>query len=701
MPPRSQLPRRFVLPLLAALLLLAASLWLRWPTLGFSLWNVDESIHAAAARTILDGGVLYRDAIDQRTPLSYYAVAGVFAVFGENNLWAVRCFIALLVAATGMLLLLAGRALRNPPAGFLAGALYVLLSTGLLYQGDANAANTEWFVAFFSSAAAAVFLAGGTAPGSWRIFISGVLFGCSFLSKQPALLDAAAPGVALLYAGWRQARPAHELATRVGLLAGGWFAPVLLTAGYLAAHDALRDAVFYTWSYNLSYYGPETTGTDRILAAALPFRLLGMSQPWLLVLWAAGASAVLHRLLQRQPTPEEDTANPGLLFVAVWSLAALAGTASGGRDFQHYTIQFLAPFCLGAGFALAWLGGWAGGGIRRRWLRLFGILPLLAVGYDALTGAATARHRTVPEDPSLRTATYIRNNSGPADRVFVWGYHPDIYLLSERLPASRFLYASFLTGLVPWTNGAPDRDTSYAIVPGAMDTLLRDLERSQPRFIVDCSPGPNRFWQKYPLEKFPALQAFIRAHYRQLDPHYFLPQGFRLFRRLQPGETRPTDGQPPLPAEVVNSLTLGTLATPLIPLRAVAGYGGEVTMVGRHLEFFLHAPSSLVYRLPANAAFVRGGFGIRPGAYAPENRGPTDGAEFILRWRPDGGEEQVLFRRLLRPRDEPADRTVHPFRVALPPHRGGELELIITPGPYENTASDWTYWSDLLLETSR
>jgi hypothetical protein len=123
--------------------------------------------------------------------------------------------------------------------------------------------------------------------------------------------------------------------------------------------------------------------------------------------------------------------------------------------------------------------------------------------------------------------------------------------------------------------------------------------------------------------------------------------------------------------------------------------------VDRHLEYFLHAPSSLVYRLPANAAYVRGGIGMRPGSYAPENRGPTDGAEFIIRWRPDGGEEQVLFRRLLRPRDEPADRTVHPFRVALPPHRGGELELVIGPGPYENTASDWTYWSDLLLETSR
>ena len=81
-------------------------------------------------------------------------------------------------------------------------------------------------------------------------------------------------------------------------------------------------------------------------------------------------------------------------------------------------------------------------------------------------------------------------------------------------------------------------------------------------------------------------------------------------------------------------------------------------------------------------------------------RGPTDGAEYIIRWRPDGGAEQVLFRQLLRPRDEPKDREIHAFRIALPPHLGGELELAITSGPYENTASDWTYWSDLLLESS-
>lgn len=32
-----------------------------------------------------------------------------------------------------------------------------------------------------------------------------------------------------------------------------------------------------------------------------------------------------------------------------------------------------------------------------------------------------------------------------------------------------------------------------------------------------------------------------------------------------------------------------------------------------------------------------------------------------------------------------------------PPSRG-ELELAISPGPTDNPASDWTFWTDLLLE---
>lgn len=702
MAPAFKINRRALSLLLSAVLLTGLALWLRWPTLGFSLWNVDEAIHAAAARTILDGGVLYRDAIDQRTPLSYYAVAGVFALCGENNLWAVRGFIALLVAGTAWLLFLGGRTLRDTAAGAAAAGLYVLLATAVLFPGDANAANTEWFVAFFSSAAAAVFLAGGPAPGSGRLFATGVLSGCAFLSKQPALLDAAAPVAVLVYLSWRQARSGRVLLRQLVALGAGWLAPGLLAAGYLAARGALGDAVFYAWSYNLSYYGPEITAAGRWGALLGPFRLIGGSQPGLGGLWAAGALVALHRLLQRNPTPAETATNPGLVFLIAWSLAGLAGVAAGGRDFDHYTIQFLAPFCLGAGLVLAGLAGWARSVALSRPHRVAAALLLAVVAYNACSTAVAARGRTLPEDPSLRVSAYIRQHSTPADRIFVWGYHPDIYLYADRRPASRFLYASFLTGLIPWTNTAPERDTSYAIVPGAMDKLLQDLTARPPLFIVDCSAGPNRFWQKYPPENYPAFDRFLRGRYQQEESHQFVPQGFRLYRLRAPGESAGEDAATSaLPAAVTATLKLGTLAAPLTPIRASAPHGANLSMVDGRLEYFAHAPSSIVYRLPATAAALRGGFGIRPGAYAPENKGPTDGVEFIIRWRPAGGPEQVVLRRLLRPREEPADRGIQSFRISLPPHPGGELELVTGTGPYGNSASDWSFWSDLLLENSR
>ena len=689
-------------PVVAALLILAGVLWLRGATFGASLWNVDEAIHAAAARTILDGGVLYRDAADIRHPLSYYAVAAVFAVCGENNLWAVRALVAGLIAASAFFLYLAAGALRRPRAGAAAAALYVALSSAAFFSGDAYAANTEWFVAFFSSAAAALFLTGGPAPSSRRLAGTGALLAGAFLSKQPALLEAAAPFGVLLYLDWQPKQSARTVIPRLLTLIAGWLAPVALTAAYFGAKGALGDAIFYTWTYNLAYYGAEITTADRLAALPGPFLLLGASQAVLVGLWVLGALASLHRLAQRQPSATEAATNPSLLYLALWTVLAWAGAASSGRSFDHYTIQFLPAFCLGGGLVLAALADWTRP--AHRWFVRFGAGVLLAVVLWQVSSAAwSSRGRTLPDDTSRPVATYIREHSTAADRIFVWGFHADIYLYADRKPASRYLFGSFITGMIPWTNVAPGVDTTYAIVPGTMNRLLQDLTAHAPRFIVDCSAGPNRYWQKYPPENYPPLRDYIRQHYRQVEPSRFLHQGYRLYQRLAPGETADAaETMPPLPAAVAAKLTLGTLANPLVPLLASAPNGADRLMADGRVKYFAHAPAVLTYRVPAGAGALHGGFGIEAAAYGADNKGPTDGAEFVIRWRPlGGGSEQVLLRRLLRPRDEPADRPIQSFRVALPaPHAGGELELAINPGPADNAASDWTYWIDLALENS-
>jgi 4-amino-4-deoxy-L-arabinose transferase-like glycosyltransferase len=683
--------------------LLVLAIALRAFSWGAPLWNVDEAIHAAAARVILDGGVLYRDAIDQRTPLSYYALAAVFAWAGENNLFAGRVLVTLLIVLTGVLLGLAARSRQGAPAGWITGGLYVMLSSVALFPGDAYAFHTEWFVALGGAAAAALFFTAQDQLSGARAFAIGACLAGGVLSKQPALLEVAAPLAAVLYLALRpvpSSRPAWVV-WAAGI--AGWMLPVLVVGAYFLYHGAWRDAVFYTWTYNLAYYGPELSWADRFIALALPFRLIGATHPGLVILWSLGAVYVGWRLLQRQPHPAEIADNPALLYLAVWSWATWFGAASAGRDFDHYIIPFLAPFSLGLGWGLA--AGLRSALCPRRTrpirLGVAGLL-LLALALPLTLTAIQSRHRSLPDDPSLRVAHHIRDHSEPLDRIFVWGFHPDIYLHADRRPASRFLYATFLTGLIPWTNTAPGLDTSATIVPGTMATLLAELQARPPRFIVDCSAGPNRHWQKYPLEDFPSLHAFVQQHYRPVLPHVFVPQGFRLFEHHdEPAAPGPAPADPLAPA-LRSALQLGLLGSPIAPHQAHAPHGLTAGVVDGRREFFAHAPSVLAYALPPEVVAVRGGFGLHPGAYAADNPHPSDGAEFVIIWQAEGQPPRVIWRRLLQPVHEPADRGLHFFHVTLPtPHQGGELRLEIRSGPRDNATSDWTFWSDIAGETYR
>ncbi len=695
--PRPSLRPRLLLAGIA-LALLAGIFWLRAPTFGFAVWNVDEAIHAAVARTLLDGGVLYRDAVDQRTPVSYYAVALIFSLAGENNLWAVHAGIALLIAGTAFALCLIGRAWAQPAAGLIAALLYGLLSVSLLYPGDAFAANTEWFAAFFASAATLLFWTGRRPPSTARLLGTGSLLGLAFLSKQPSLLEGIAPAIILFWIAWREeARPGRAL-PRIGTLCLGWLFPVLAATFFFAAHGALRDAFFYTWTYNLTYYGPEITLADRLATLTLPLRLLlqGPHTP-LLVFWLGGLGFLLYRLSQRQPTPDEISSNPQGLYLLAWNSAALFGAASSGRGFDHYAIQLLPPLCLVSGLAISTLLDWS----RRNFsLRVMVGAGLLVMAGALLSAALTARKHTFPLDPSHRVSAYIRAHSHPDDRIFVWGFHPEIYLHSERKPASRFVFASFLTGLIPWTNTAPAQDTTYAIVPGALDLLIAELSAAPPRYIVDCSAGPNRFWDKYPLENFPELAAHIQAHYHPIESGQFVPQGFRLWQlRTGPAEASPA---PAIQADKLAAMALPVFASSLAPQGASAPFGVDVGLVEGRREFFMHAPASLTYQVPRGTWRLRGAFGFRPAAYADGHPGATDGAEFSVQWTPGpDSPPRMLWQRLLRPREEIHDRGLHSFTIDLPPHHAdGRLELRISPGPSDNPASDWTFWSDLVLETS-
>ncbi len=487
----------------AAVALVSLALWLRWPGFAFEVWNVDEAIHATVARSILAGGVLYRDAIDQRTPLTYYAVAGVFSLAGENNIWAMHFLGAIVIAASAWLLCLTGRALHGWPTGLWTGLLYVLLSCGLLYPSDANALNTEWFVSFFTSIAAWLFWRNPGSRNRWKLAGIGMLFSLAFLSKQTGATDLAAPVATLAYLAWRERAGWLSLLQTLAAFLAGFVGPILVVLAIFAALGVWRDLVFYTWTYNLHYYGPAADLAARMGSVVKLIGLLADKAAIPSVIAAVAAAVFAVRLVQKDGMERARPENPSMVYVLVWLASSVLGAAAGGRGFDHYYIQCLPPICL--------LTGWGCGILFMRacrrdgswWLRIAGILLLLAL-FPLFRSARAAAFYGQSPDSSLPLGRYIREHTRPDDRVFVWGYQPDLYLFSGRRAASRFIYDSFLSGMIPWENVAPGVDTSSTIVPGAWDALQHDLEKSPPptswiavsgRTVI----GTNTRWSNFPV----------------------------------------------------------------------------------------------------------------------------------------------------------------------------------------------------------
>ena len=109
----------------------------------------------------------------------------------------------------------------------------------------------------------------------------------------------------------------------------------------------------------------------------------------------------------------------------------------------------------------------------------------------------------------------------------------------------------------------------------------------------------------------------------------------------------------------------------------------------------LHAPSEMVFNLPAEPREASGLFGFLPGAYS--SGGDTNGAEYSIYWS-NGSARQELFKRFLDPVHNAGDRGLKSFKVDLTPLKGGRLYFHVDPGPYGNYGWDWTAWSGIEIK---
>ncbi|HLP03033.1 MAG TPA: hypothetical protein VK163_13475 [Opitutaceae bacterium] len=459
------------------------------------------------------------------------------------------------VAALGLWQI--GRLLGNERAGVFAAAVFTVLSFLLPTAEDALAAHTEWFLVFFSVAGFVVLAKASHRPGLWSGAASGVLFGLATLAKQPGLFDWA---VALVISGlFAVVQPEQRRAWRTAAfgLVLGFATAIAFAIGYLVWRGAGADALYYGWTYNNQVYVPAVPLARRLATMLEPFYLAARHAP---VVFALGltAAVVLPVIAVRGWRRAERGGLQLLPWLALgWTAAGILASSLSGRAFSHYSIQAIPGLSLACGLVLAAAWDWCA--VRGGRLQLAAVAAVIGATFDA-GWRIERRIASVDRLDYGWTARMqvVRDLTTESERVFFWGFAPDCYVHARRLPATRFVYTTFLTGMIPWTNVDPLIETAALVTPGSWDRVREDFAHTPPAMIIDT--GSVRHQNKYPLQDQAWLWELITRDYaevRMSDPER---RDFRYYRRL--AETLPGEGT--LAAPESPAVRLGFAVAPLL-----------------------------------------------------------------------------------------------------------------------------------------
>lgn len=493
------------------------------PTLIVPL-GTDQVLYALGARTILDGGQLYRDLWEIKPPLVFLIYAVPFAIAGEH-MEAIRVLDLVNTAVAMAAVFLLGRRFFGERAGILGAAFYgfTYLTWNTPSLGEAEG--------FMAAPLALAFLLyrpeDGREDAGWRAAAAGLLLGIVVALKATALLFVfGLPAAELLLRD--RARWSREGALmRLALAAGGFLIVQAALALYLAGAGVLDDFLdiqrHYTAPYNRYRFAPEESHL-RFLART--------TWDWITFksfLVVPAGVAVYFALFRPRHTP-------GVYLIALLSLLGVVGIWWQGKMFDYHWLMVVPLLALLAGYTVDQL------------LELFGTLPrprariaaaLLAAGIlvlasnpilDTYDGYRVLVHyadgsmsrRQVEEDylPLLSVnhelVDYVKANGAPGDQLFIWGLWPVAYWWLDEPLVDRFVANHGLRAT--WSPDSWRRE------------LIEDLEANPPRFFA-VAYGDNQPWlvgtsqtsDQHLEQSFPELRAFLRESYVPvLDLNLFL-----------------------------------------------------------------------------------------------------------------------------------------------------------------------------------
>lgn len=512
--------------------------------------RVDSAVFAYAGDLIRHGGIPYVSYWDHKPPLIHVINAAALVLAG-GNLWGVwfASLFALLAA-----MVLGYRALRqalNSTATMFGIGFFVLSLSNVLASN-----HTETYVLPLQWAAVLLLLRWHPSMQSEKEhallgFLLGLLAGLQFLLR-PNLVASSISVACVLSVLLVSERRWAALGR---FIVGGMFGVGLIMStvvGFLAWHGAFSSFLDQVFHYNAIY--SEVAWKLRIRAMYFGLKFSGQYGPmlplagWLLAGYLLAVRGRRHPLF------------PVFLLGLIWLPLELMAASVSGRTYANYYMPLLGPQALLTAVLAAQLLESVPQAMRDGWRTPRTAFTFLLIAMAALTvtdsamkvrdwGLRLGRMDQIPD-----TARYIRQHTNAKEKILVWGHAADLYLLSERQPASRFIYPLAL--LTPGY-------TDAALV----DAFLHEIQTANPALIIDATRVGLRArggeaavpsldtWQPewvHPDPRDPSVAALglrstwavtpsLKRFYDYVDANYSLieqvgPQSWGIYRRSMAGK---------------------------------------------------------------------------------------------------------------------------------------------------------------------
>ncbi len=492
---------------------------LRIPGLYQPLLDIDESVFSEFGNIILNGGLPYIDAVDNKPPLMYYFFTSVYYLFGQNNLIAAHIITTLIVIITGLLIYkTVFKLTQDKTPAFASLGLFLLLSH--IYEPKYISTSGEVLINLPLAVSAYLFIKyrNLTAKKIYAPVISGIMLGTAIMTSYKAGILAVVFIIhcIIIMPFTEKDKTGSQILLnqllKLTLTGISSLIPIAVILFYFKSIGNLDQFIFWGFTYNFGYIG---SGSEAVPIS----RPLGRTAYFLFCSMPAWIPVIIFSLRRfRSKIKNEILRRDDFLFLITWTALSFYAALLGGRCYGHYFIQIILPLSILGGIAYYSIyknTGWHKAAIVFSTLALL-IFTIIRIDIDKTYEFFKIQnwHANVSYK---KTGEYIKADSrNKKNKIFVWGWATPIYTYSDMRSASRFLITDFITGRTFCTPN--DSDIIRKEIKGKnMDLLLEDLYNNKPSYFINTAPSDYYGYSRFPLENYPAVNKFVKDKYRLVE----------------------------------------------------------------------------------------------------------------------------------------------------------------------------------------